>query len=133
MASRRSLRRSSRSPSSAPDDLPPSTRSPSVNRKDLQLCRQVGEALHLLLGDCGDDLLRDLHVVTVLPAPDATQLLVVVGASPGETPHRAAAVLERLQARSGILRAGVAAAITRKRAPALVFEYALTGTPEDRR
>lgn len=134
MASRRSLRRrSSRFPSPEGDDQPSFPRSSAVNRKDLQLCRQVAEALHLLLGDCGDDILRDLHVVQVLPAPDATQLLVIVGAAPGDTPPDPGSVLERLQARSGMLRAGVAAAITRKRAPALLFEYAVPRVAEDDR
>ena len=69
----------------------------------------------------------------MIPAPDATQLLVVVGTGPGETPPDPRAVLERLQARTGILRAGMAAAITRKRAPALLFEYAAPPVAEDDR
>ena len=92
-------------------------------RKDLQLCRQVADTLQLALGDCGDDCLRDLHVVRVVPAPDASQLLVIVGSPPGETPAEPRAVLERLKARAPGFRAEVARAITRKRAPALLFEY----------
>jgi hypothetical protein len=69
---RRSLRRS-RAPGAGTDSFPVSTHA----RKDLQLCRQVAETLQLVLGDCGDDVLRDLHVVRVVPAPDASQLLVV--------------------------------------------------------
>ena len=69
---------------------------PSHDRKDLQLCRQVADTLHSVLGDCGDDCLRDLHVVRVVPAPDASQLLVIVGSPPGETPAEPRAVLERL-------------------------------------
>lgn len=97
--------------------------SPSHDRKDLQLCRQVADTLSLVIGDCGDDCLRDLHVVRVLPAPDASQLLVVVGSLPGETPAAPREVLERLQARAPAFRAEVAHAITRKRAPSLLFEY----------
>jgi len=100
--------------------------SPSHDRKDLQLCRQVAETLSFVLGDCGDDCLRDLHVVRVVPAPDASQLLVIVGSPPGETPAAPREVLERLQARAPAFRAEVAQAITRKRAPALLFEYLAT-------
>ena len=110
-----------------------SFRSPSHDRKDLQLCRQVADTLSLLLGDCGDDCLRDLHVVRVLPAPDASQLLVIVGAMPGETPPAPHEVLARLQAHAAEFRAEVAHAITRKRAPALLFEYLATPEGEEAR
>lgn len=102
--------------------------SPSHSRKDLQLCRQVAETLQFVLGDCGDDVLRDLHVVRVVPAPDASQLLVIVGSLPGESPAAPSDVLDRLHAQAAGFRAEVAHAITRKRAPALLFEY-LAGTP----
>ncbi len=40
------------------------------NRKAKQLCRQVLETLDLVLsGDCRDELLQSLHVVSVVPAP----------------------------------------------------------------
>ena len=96
------------------------------NRKDLQLCRQVADTLSLALGDCGDDCLRDLHVVRVVPAPDASQLLVIVGSPLGEVPPPPDEVLAHLQARSVWLRGEVAHAITRKRAPSLLFEYLAT-------
>lgn len=102
---------------------PESSAAPSAARKDLQLCRQVAETLHFALGDCGDDVLRDLHVVRVVPAPDASQLLVLLGSAPGEVPAAPAEVLERLRARSAAFRAEVARSITRKRAPALLFDY----------
>jgi ribosome-binding factor A len=102
--------------------------SPSHSRKDLQLCRQVAETLQFVLGDCGDDVLRDLHVVRVVPAPDASQLLVIVGSLPGESPAAPRDVLDRLHAQAAGFRAEVAHAITRKRAPALLFEY-LAATP----
>jgi len=102
------------------------------SRKDLQLCRQVADTLQLALGDCGDDVLRDLHVVRVVPAPDASQLLVIVGSAPGEPPPPPGDVLMRLHARTPWLRAEVAHAITRKRAPALLFEYLAT-VPEEGR
>src|SRR5437660_11636997 len=43
-----------------------------TNRKALQLCRQVERTLGFVLaGECGDDLLRELCVVSVVPAPNS--------------------------------------------------------------
>jgi ribosome-binding factor A len=92
------------------------------DRKVRQLCCQVAETLSLVLsGECGDDLLQSLQVVAVDPAPNASQLVVTVAAAmPGETidPN---AVIERLTQFMGKLRCEVAGAITRKRAPKLLF------------
>ncbi len=99
-----------------------STRDTKTDRKTLQLCRQIGETLSQVLADCGDEVLRDLQVVSVIPAPDASQLLVLV------TPAVASATSEqlamkRLTEAAGRLRAEVAAAIARRRAPQLVFQF----------
>lgn len=93
------------------------------DRKTLQLCRQVADTLSLVLaGEFDDELLHNLEVVSVEPAPDASQLLVgVCPAIPGEQVD-AAQVMERLAKVSGRLRSEVAAAITRKRAPRLLFQ-----------
>jgi ribosome-binding factor A len=92
------------------------------DRKARQLCSQVAETLNLVLsGECGDDLLQSLQVVTVDPAPDASQLVVTVHAvHPGEEfdPGEVSARLAKIM---GKLRYEVATAITRKRAPKLVF------------
>jgi hypothetical protein len=49
-------------------------------RKTLQLCGQVAEALnYAFAGACNDDVLRELTVVAVQPAPDEARLLVTVG------------------------------------------------------
>ncbi|MGO8745719.1 MAG: hypothetical protein ACLQNE_06990 [Thermoguttaceae bacterium] len=75
----------------------------------------------MLSGECGDDLLQSLQVVAVDPAPDASQLVVTVRAGlPGEGVDPAE-VLSRLNTVMGKLRCEVATAITRKRAPKLVF------------
>ena len=95
-----------------------------ADRKTLQLCSQVRDALSFLLaGDGGDELLALFHVAEVRPAPDASQLLVIIqpAVQPAE-PIDAIEILARLQNASGRLRAGVAAAITRKRAPKLLFQ-----------
>jgi len=92
------------------------------DRKVRQLCSQVAETLSLVLsGECGDELLQGLQVVAVDPAPDATQLVVTVRAGhPGEVVEPAE-VSERLAKMTGKQRCEVAATITRKRAPRLLF------------
>jgi ribosome-binding factor A len=90
-------------------------------RKTQQLCRQVAEALHYgFAGVCHDDVLRELAVVAVQPAPDESRLLVTVGpALPG--PCEPAQVLTHLHQALGKLRTEVAAAIHRKKVPELTF------------
>ncbi len=95
------------------------------DQKTAQLCRQVFRAVSLALGECADDVLRELTVHAVEPAPDASRMLVRVGVSPiaaADTPPHE--VLARLEDVSGFLRREVAAAITRKRAPELLFTFA---------
>lgn len=51
----------------------------NAGRKTLQLCSQVRDTLNYMLGgESGDDLLALFQVAEVRPAPDASQLLVVV-------------------------------------------------------
>jgi hypothetical protein len=95
------------------------------NYKALQLCRQVQRILTLELGGFGaDEVLRDLYVVDVTPAPGSSQLLVHVSVPPNVF---VVDVLERLERAAPRLRAAVAAAITRKRAPDLAFIPASAG------
>ena len=93
------------------------------DHKTMQLCRAAERALSLALaGECGDDVLRLLYVASVLPAPDASRLLVCVvlprGSNDAVTMED---VLSRLARVHGLLRASVARAVTRKRAPELTF------------
>jgi len=95
------------------------------DRKLLQLCSQVAETLsQVLSGECNDDILRSLQVAAVTPAPDSSQLLVVVAPALAGERLDPPLVLARLSASAGRLRSEVAAAITRRRAPRLVFQYA---------
>ena len=97
------------------------------DRKARQLCAQVAETLSLVLtGEFHDELLYNLQVVSVKPAPDASQLAVVVRADGPGTPFHPGEVLDRLNLVAGRLRTEVAAAITRKRAPSLVFHVIVT-------
>jgi ribosome-binding factor A len=90
-------------------------------RKTQQLCAQVAEALnYAFAGVCKDDVLRELGVVAVQPAPDESRLLVTVGPTlPG--PCDPAHILTHLQQALGKLRSEVAAAIHRKKVPELAF------------
>jgi ribosome-binding factor A len=101
----------------------PGSQERTVDRKAAQLCRQVAVTLDEVLAECGDGVLRNLHVVDVEPFPDASRLLVTVSAVDAGTPGGPgpAAVLEHLQHAGGHLRCEVAAAVTRRRAPVLIY------------
>jgi ribosome-binding factor A len=90
-------------------------------RKTQQLCAQVAEALNYAFAAvCHDDVLREVAVVTVEPAPNEGRLLVTVGpALPG--PVDPAQVLAHVQEAVGKLRSEVASAIHRKKVPELTF------------
>jgi ribosome-binding factor A len=90
-------------------------------RKTHQLCAQVAEALnYAFAGACNDDVLRELGVVAVQPAPDEARLLVTVGPTL-PVPCDSTQVLAHLQQAQGKLRAEVAIAIHRKKVPELTF------------
>jgi len=101
----------------------PGSPSHAVDRHAAQLCRQVAVTLDEVLAECGDDVLRCLRVVDVAPFPDASRLLVSVSpvdpGAPGSPGPEA--VIHHLQRAGGHLRCEVAAAVTRKRAPLLVY------------
>ena len=91
-------------------------------RKARQLSRQVGETLDsVLAGESGDEILRCLRVVSVVPAPDASRLLVTLRALPPFDTIDPNLVLSKLEKASGWLRTEAASAVTRKRAPMLAF------------
>ena len=92
-------------------------------RKALQLCHQVADTLSLVISDERDDELRELRVVAVTPAPDTSQLMVLVTPVDPESKVAPSAVVDKLTAAAGRLRAEVAAAITRRRAPRLLFQF----------
>jgi len=79
------------------------------------------------LADSGDDVLRELVVHDVEPAPDASRLMVGVGLSASANARSVVEVLGRLAEASGFLRREVATAITRKRAPELMFTLVAEG------
>ena len=92
------------------------------NHKTRQLCDQVAQILGLVLaGEFEDERLHSLHVVSVDPAPDDSQLSVTVRTDEPCDNAEMREILERLAAVSGRLRCEVAAAISRKRTPKLLF------------
>ncbi len=91
------------------------------DRKTLQLCRQIERALSFALSDCDDDVTSNLVVQSVSPAPNAGRVLVLVSSlAPDATPQQVLAALDR---HAGKLRSEVAAAITRRKAPELTFQF----------
>jgi ribosome-binding factor A len=99
-----------------------------LERKERQLCRQVQEAVSEALAGIEDDVLLDIWVSAVEPAPDAGRLAIVVEAPSRVSPDE---VLARLDKFSGFLRAEVASAITRKRVPTLTFRVLVMDTGEE--
>jgi ribosome-binding factor A len=87
------------------------------NRKTLQLCRQVERILN---GVLEGEILRDLSVHSVLPAPDSSRMLVTV-VHHGSPDIAIADILTRLREAYAKLRSQVAIAIHRRKTPELSF------------
>ena len=96
------------------------------NRKDLQLCRQVFDALTYALAELDDPMIADLVLASVVPAPSAARVQVTL------VPSHAAidpdAALARVRELADELREEVAAEVTRRRVPELVFRI---GRPDE--
>jgi ribosome-binding factor A len=95
-----------------------------LQRKTQQFCRQVQRALNLALAEgAGEFLDCDIFVEQVSPAPDCGHLLVQIGIAQGKS---IAEAMEAIRKDAARLRAEVAMAIARKRAPQLWFVPVLT-------
>jgi len=92
------------------------------NRKTLQLCRQVERALSLALEG---ELLRDLTVASVVPAPDSSRMLATVEFH-GSASIATTDVLAALENARTRLRREVAGAIHRRKTPELSFRVLRT-------
>jgi len=88
-----------------------------INRKALQLCAQVADALNLVLASCADDCLRECLIEGVIPAPDSSHMLVTV-----RTTQNKEQVVAALHKASGMIRSEIATAIHRKKVPQLRFQ-----------
>ena len=95
--------------------------------KDLQVCRQVFDALTYALAELDDPMIEELALTSVTPAPNAGRVLVTL--VPSRSDIDSGAALERLQALMSVLRGEVAAELTRKRVPELVFRIGYPDAP----
>jgi len=96
------------------------------------LCRQVQQSVALTLaGEFADPVLQSLVVDRVVPAPDASRLMVLVYFGSDAAAVPLVELLRRLEAVSGHLRREVAAAITRRRAPELSFGLIRPEVPDE--
>ncbi|TWT31680.1 ribosome-binding factor A [Blastopirellula retiformator] len=77
----------------------------------------------VLSGEIDDDRLPILHVVEVTPAPDSSRMLVTISADIAETDDDPNEILITLSEYADLLRMEVAAAIHRKKAPMLFFQF----------
>src|SRR5579859_260134 len=80
--------------------------------KDLQVCRQVFDALSYALAEIDDPVIEELVLVSVIPAPNAGR--VQVNFVPSRAGVDREVAKERLAAVAAELRAEVAAELTRK-------------------
>jgi|GEM_PF-713689 len=100
------------------------------DRKAKQICRQVFRTLDLILsGECRDEYLQSLHVISVDPAPDAARLLVTVQSDLPKEQFDRGAILEGLSANRGRFRTEIAAVLNRRKVPNLTF--LVMGSPEE--
>ncbi len=95
------------------------------HRKAAQLCRQVMHTLQYVLhGDGSSELLNSLSVLSVLPAPDTSRLLVIVQTDLEPAEVSLAELMAVLASQSGRLRTEIARSINRKQTPQLTFQLA---------
>lgn len=96
------------------------------DRKDLQLCRQVFDALTYALAEIDDPIVDDLVLASVVPAPSSSRVQVTLVPSRDDIDVDAA--LAAVREYSDELREEVAAEVTRRRVPELVFRI---GRPDE--
>jgi ribosome-binding factor A len=95
------------------------------DRKTQQLCQQVAHVLDAVLtGEARDADLQDLSVVSVMSAPHPGRLLVTVQSWAEDALSHWSAIDEKLRQATPWLRSELAASISRRRIPELVFQLA---------
>ena len=101
-------------------------RSGHRGHKDLQVCRQVFDALTYALAELDDPLIDELVLASVMPAPSSARVMVTL--IPTRNDFDCDAALNRVRELADELREEVAAEVTRKRVPELVFRI---GRPDE--
>jgi ribosome-binding factor A len=97
--------------------------------KDLQVCRQVYDALTYALAELDDPIVDELVLARVTPAPNAARVQVIL--VPSHDGIDSTAALERLHEVAAELREEVAAEVSRRRVPELVFRIGTTSDMPD--
>ena len=105
-------------------------RNANGERKTWQLCKQIAIAVQLALGNSADERLRELLLVHVTPAPDASHLLLLVQPNSAVSSSEEE-MNEALENARGYLRTAAAEAITRKRTPNLTMRFLPFGMHEE--
>lgn len=94
------------------------------DHKVFQVCRQVYDVLSLALAEIDDPLIDDLILARVTPAPNASRVVVIL--VPARADIDSTEALSRLEEFAADLREEVAAEVSRRRAPELVFRIGTT-------
>jgi ribosome-binding factor A len=90
--------------------------------KDQQLCQQVAQALTFCINE-GEpqDVMECVRIEAVLPAPDASRLMVTVSFDSGDATVSYDSVVSALESNASRLRFEVSQAINRRKTPQLAF------------
>jgi ribosome-binding factor A len=98
---------------------------PKTSHKTLQLCKEVSRIVTLVLaGETQHPLLRDLHVLSVIPEQEGQSLCVTVAHYASDVQVSDDEILSALKQVQGLLRCALAQALNRKHTPVLRFRYA---------
>ncbi len=96
-----------------------------TSHKTLQLCKEANRIVTLVLvGETQHPLLRDLHVLSVVPEQEGQSLYVTVAHSGDDLQVSGDEILATLKRVQGLLRCALAQAVNRKHTPVLRFRYA---------
>ena len=98
------------------------------HHKDLQLCRQVFDALTYALAELDDPMIDELALASVVPAPSSSRVLITLVPTRDDIDPDVA--LDRVRELADELREEVAAEVNRKRVPELVFRIERTLEPQ---
>ncbi|MCA9214990.1 MAG: hypothetical protein KDB27_18100 [Planctomycetales bacterium] len=90
--------------------------------KDQQLCSQVSHALSYCIGE-GEpqEIMECVRVESVVPAPDASRLMVTVSFDSSDKSITYDSVVQALESNNSRLRFEVSQTINRKKTPQLAF------------
>lgn len=91
-----------------------------TKRKNQQLCAQVARTLNLAFANSNNDIVASLYVISAIPAPDASKLLITV-IQQTEERNTFLEICKEINNDYGRLRYEVGMGIHRKKVPTLSF------------